>query len=120
MQWYLTVLKNYATFSGRARRKEYWMFTLIHVLVAFILLGVGLAVDQTVSMVLYLGYIAATVVPTLAVVVRRLHDTGRSGWWYFITFVPAIGGILLLVFLCGDSRPEHNQYGPNPKMVPAA
>lgn len=120
MQWYLAVLKNYVTFSGRARRKEYWMFTLINLLIAVVLLGIGMAIDPNIGLIIYMVYLAATLLPTLAVLVRRLHDTGRSGWWYFISFIPLVGPILLLVYTCSDSNPEPNQYGPNPKMVPAA
>ncbi|MET9442669.1 DUF805 domain-containing protein [Streptomyces sp. NPDC006610] len=117
MHWYVDVLKKYATFSGRARRKEYWMFTLINTVIYAALLALDFGL-------LGLGFIAplymvAVLVPTLAVLVRRLHDTGRSGWWFFISFVPLVGGIVLLVFTVSDSKPEANEYGFNPKAVPA-
>ncbi|MFD3972876.1 DUF805 domain-containing protein [Streptomyces cyaneofuscatus] len=115
MNWYLAVLKNYAGFSGRARRKEYWMFTLIHLIIAAVLFGIGLAIDTTIP---YLIYVLATFVPSLAVLVRRLHDTGRSGWWFFIAFVPVVGGIILLVFVASEGKQEPNQYGTNPKLAP--
>ncbi|MDQ0985571.1 DUF805 domain-containing protein [Streptomyces sp. V2I9] len=117
MNWYLNVLKNYAGFSGRARRKEYWMFTLIHVVVAAALLAVGFAIETTIP---YMIYLAATFIPSLAVMVRRLHDTGRSGWWFLISFVPLVGGIILLVFLASEGKHEANEYGANPKLAPQA
>lgn len=120
MHWYIDVLKKYATFSGRARRKEYWMFNLINVLVAAVLLGLGFLIGENVGFIVYVVYLLGVTLPSLAVLVRRLHDTGRSGWWYFIGFVPLVGAIMLLVFTCGDSKQEQNEYGPNPKLVPAA
>lgn len=117
MNWYVDVLKNYAGFSGRARRKEYWMFTLIHLIVAAVLLGLGMAIDTTIP---YIIYIVATIIPSLAVMVRRLHDTGRSGWWFLISFVPLVGGIVLLVFLASEGKQEPNEHGQNPKLAPLA
>jgi uncharacterized membrane protein YhaH (DUF805 family) len=113
MDWYLTVLKKYAVFSGRARRREYWTFTLVNILIG-IALGI---ITFVVPPLRALGHVYSLVllIPSLAVFVRRLHDTGRSGWWFFIGFIPLVGAILLLLFLALDSEPEHNQYGPNPK-----
>ncbi|RPK94342.1 MULTISPECIES: DUF805 domain-containing protein [Streptomyces] len=117
MNWYLDVLKNYAGFSGRARRKEYWMFVLFNFIIALVLSALGMAIDTQIP---YFLYLAAVIVPSLAVMVRRLHDTGRSGWWFFISFVPLVGGIILLVFLASEGKPETNQYGVNPKLAPQA
>ncbi|MET7368302.1 DUF805 domain-containing protein [Streptomyces sp. NPDC005566] len=117
MSWYLNVLKNYAGFSGRARRKEYWMFALFNVIIAGVLLGIGAAIDTQIP---YIIYILAVIIPSLAVVVRRLHDTGRSGWWFLISFVPLVGGIILLVFMCSEGTHEANEYGANPKLAPQA
>ena len=120
MDWYLKVLREYATFSGRARRKEYWMFFLINFLVT-----IGLAiVDGILGLggtlgILSLLYALAVVIPGLAVTVRRLHDTGRSGWWFLVGFIPLVGIFVLLFFLATDSEPGANQYGPNPKAAPA-
>ncbi|MEU5288131.1 DUF805 domain-containing protein [Streptomyces sp. CA-278952] len=116
MNWYLDVLKNYAGFSGRARRKEYWMFALFNFIIAVVLTVLGLAIDTQIP---YYLYLAAVLVPSLAVMVRRLHDTGRSGWWFFISFVPLVGAIILLVFLASEGKPETNQHGANPKLAPA-
>ena len=112
MDWYLAVLKKYAVFSGRARRKEFWMFVLINFIVA-VALGV---VDMMLGTV-FLGFIyaLATIIPSLAVGARRLHDIGKTGWWQLIGLVPLIGLIVLIVFFVMDSNPGDNQYGPNPK-----
>ncbi|WP_114748189.1 DUF805 domain-containing protein [Pleomorphovibrio marinus] len=111
--YYLNTLKNnYAQFSGRARRSEFWYFALFNFLI-----GVGLAiVDVFVGTMALNGlYSLAVLVPSIAVAVRRLHDTGKSGLWVLAGFIPVIGFIILLVFLVQDSQPYQNQYGPNPK-----
>ncbi|MFJ6834932.1 DUF805 domain-containing protein [Streptomyces sp. NPDC091209] len=118
MHWYLDVLKKYATFNGRARRQEYWMFALINVIIYVALLVIDLSLLGT--GVIAPLYELAVLLPSLAVGVRRLHDTGRSGWWTFIALVPLVGGIILLVFLASDTKPEANQYGPSPKLAGAA
>ncbi|CAM5414650.1 DUF805 domain-containing protein [Streptomyces fimicarius] len=115
MNWYLDVLKNYAGFSGRARRKEYWMFVLFNFIIGVVLSVIGTAIDTQIP---YYLYLLAVLVPSLAVLVRRLHDTGRSGWWFFIAFVPLVGFIILIVFLASEGKPETNQHGANPKLAP--
>ena len=115
MNWYLEALKKYAVFSGRARRTEYWMFMLFNV-IAGIILGIVDAILGT-GGVLGAIYALAVLIPGLAVSVRRLHDTSRSGWWLLIAFVPIVGAIVLLVFSLQDSTPGPNAYGPNPKEV---
>lgn len=118
MHWYLDVLKKYTVFQGRARRKEYWMFTLFSFLIYIALatidgiLGMG---GEGGAGLFTMLYSLAVLLPSLAVAIRRLHDTGRSGWWLLISLVPIVGGIVLLVFLVLDSQPVSNQYGPNPK-----
>lgn len=121
MHWYLEVLKKYATFEGRARRKEYWFFQLFNVLAVLVLALVDGATG-TFSAEAGLGllsglYVLAILVPSIAVTVRRLHDTDRSGWWFLIGFVPLIGGLVLLVFALLDSTPGANRFGTNPKGV---
>ncbi len=122
MSWFLKGLKQYADFSGRARRQEYWMYMLFYSIFGIILYGVtviGMAMQSEgiilLGMGIYILYTLALLVPTLAITVRRLHDTGRSGFWYFIGFVPLVGGIILLVFCCLDSENGNNQWGLNPK-----
>ncbi len=119
MNWYLMVLKNYAGFSGRARRKEYWFFVLINFLItialAFVDGIVGTFDPQTGFGALSVIYGLAVFIPYLAVTVRRLHDTSRTGWWILIVFLPLIGAIVLLVFMFLDSTSGTNEYGPDPK-----
>jgi len=113
MHWYLEVLKKYAQFSGRSRRTEYWMFALINFIIAIV---IGF-VEGIIGSPGLLGmlYALAVLIPGIAVTMRRLHDTGRSGWWILISFVPLIGIIVLLIFMVQDSEPGDNQHGPNPK-----
>lgn len=121
MNWYLTVLKKYADFSGRARRKEYWMFVLMNFLVSILISIVGAVIGDTdglIAVSLSGVYALFIFIPSLAVTVRRLHDTNKSGWWILITFVPLIGGLVLLIFMIMDSDPNTNAYGANPKTAP--
>jgi len=119
MKWYLTVVKNYAGFSGRARRKEYWMFLLFNMIFAFVAAiidnVVGTASPELGYGVFYGLYTLAMIIPGIAVIVRRLHDVGKSGWMYFIVLIPFVGVIWLLVLLLTDSDAGENQYGQNPK-----
>lgn len=121
MNWYLKVLKQYADFSGRARRKEYWMFVLFYMIfaiVAMILDNVlGIAMEGIGYGPLYGLYALAMLIPGLAVAVRRLHDVGKSGWMILIALIPLIGSIWLLVLMVTDSNAGENQYGQNPKEV---
>ena len=123
MNWYLAVVKNYAGFSGRARRKEYWMFALfnmIFIIVAMILDNIlGLTVGELPYGVFYFLYALAVLIPGLAVSVRRLHDVGKSGWMILIALIPIVGAIWLLVLMVTDSNPGENQYGANPKEIVA-
>ncbi|MFC5046257.1 DUF805 domain-containing protein [Aquimarina hainanensis] len=119
MNWYITALNKYAEFNGRARRKEYWFFALFNLLfaiVAIILDNVlGIAIREIGYGPLYGIYALATIIPGLAVAVRRLHDIGKSGWMILIAFIPFIGAIWLLILFTTDSDPGENEYGPNPK-----
>jgi len=107
-----TVLKQYAEFSGRARRSEYWWYYLFFLIVYGVSFGIGVGVK---AVWLPIIVILALVLPTLAVGVRRLHDTGRSGWFTLIGIIPIVGPIVLIVFFCQDGNPGDNQYGPSPK-----
>ena len=113
--WKKVVLQNYANFSGRARRAEYWWFTLVHFVVLLVVVGVLFVINDTLGGLAYILAGLGTLLPSLAVLVRRLHDIGKSGWWYFIAFIPLVGPIILLVFACTDSSRGTNQYGPSPK-----
>jgi len=123
MNWYLGVLKKYAVFNGRARRKEYWFFALFNLLASIVLSVIDYmtgSFDAELGVGLLSGiYALAVLIPSLAVSVRRLHDAGHSGWWLLIALIPLIGAIVLLVFVLQDSKPGENQYGSNPKGVTA-
>jgi len=108
-----TCLIKYVDFSGRARRSEYWWFTLFFVIVYLIARILGGFVNAG---SLFTGLVGlALFLPALAVIIRRLHDTNRSGWFYLISFIPLVGSIVLLVFTCLDSDTGPNRYGPCPK-----
>ena len=113
MNGYLATLKKYADFNGRARRTEYWLFVLFSMVIAMVL-GV---VDYVLGTPGIIGLIfaLAILIPSIAVGVRRLHDTDRSGWWLLIAFIPVIGTIALLIFLLLDGTPGDNRFGANPK-----
>lgn len=113
MSYYVKVLKNYVGFQGRASRKEYWMFFLFTTIFSLILTIIDVAAGL--NSLLTGFYSLAVLLPSLAVAVRRLHDTGRSGWWLLISLVPFVGGIILLIFMCLDSEVSENKYGSNPK-----
>ncbi len=119
MQWYLTCLKKYLTFEGRARRKEYWMFTLFNTIFVFICLALdnifGLTFSGEVYGPIYIVYTLAVFFPSWGVLVRRLHDVGKSGWWILISIIPLIGGIILFIWAVSDSEFGDNKYGANPK-----
>lgn len=119
MSWYLSVLKKYAVFSGRAQRAEYWFFVLFNIIVSIVLAFVDSAAGtmNAAAGVGVLGaiYSLAVLIPSIAVSVRRLHDTSRSGWWLLLIFVPLLGFLVLLVFFVMDSTPGSNEHGPNPK-----
>ncbi|HEX7128922.1 MAG TPA: DUF805 domain-containing protein [Rhodanobacteraceae bacterium] len=121
MHWYFAVVGKYATFAGRARRKEYWMFALVNFVICVALAIAGMVMlgkSQNSALVMdaVLGvYLLLILLPSLAVTVRRLHDTGRSGWWFWIQLVPFVGPIVLFVFTVLDGTPGTNAYGPSPK-----
>lgn len=121
MNWFLVALKKYADFSSRARRKEFWAFYLLNTIIWLVLAFVeGGGVFYSEYGVLSTLYGLAVFIPAMAVTVRRLHDTGRSGWWLLIALIPIIGTIIFLTFLVQDSQPGGNQYGRNPKGVDSA
>ena len=109
-----TCLSKYVTFSGRARRSEFWWFTLFLIILYVVAAIIDAAIGNSLVVILVA---LAFLLPSLAVTMRRLHDTGRSGWWILIGLIPFIGGIILLVFECMDGQPGPNSYGPSPKDV---
>jgi uncharacterized membrane protein YhaH (DUF805 family) len=120
--WKKVVLKNYANFNGRARRAEYWNFALANFLsiIGFYILGfIGMASEISVLSMLGFGIYGlaalATLIPGIAAVVRRLHDTNKSGWYYFMALIPIAGPIILLVALFKDGDRFTNNYGDDPK-----
>jgi uncharacterized membrane protein YhaH (DUF805 family) len=119
MNWYLKVLKQYADFSGRARRKEYWMFVLFNFIFCFAAMILdnlfGTVIDGMPYGVIYILYALAMMIPGLAVGVRRLHDVGKSGWFYLVVFIPLIGAIWLLVLFVTEGNQGSNSYGQDSK-----
>ena len=130
MKWYLKVVRdNYANFTGRARRKEYWMFALFN----FIFAVVAMIVDNILGSTfkfgegyaqmslpygwIYILYLLGVIIPAFAVFVRRLHDVGKSGWWFLLVLLPIVGAVWLFVLVCTDGNPGDNIYGPSPKAV---
>jgi uncharacterized membrane protein YhaH (DUF805 family) len=112
MEYFIGALKKYADFNGRARRTEYWMFVLIYMIISVVLTVLGF---ETLSALLGL----ALLIPSISIAARRLHDTGRSGWWQLIALIPLVGFIVLIVFLAQEGHDE-NEYGMNPKSGVAA
>jgi uncharacterized membrane protein YhaH (DUF805 family) len=116
-------MKKYADFTGRARRAEYWWFVLINFVVIFSLLVLTIILSGSndsltgLGGIIYAVYALGVILPSLAVTVRRLHDTGKSGWMLLIGLIPFVGPIILLVFYFTDGEPGANQYGPSPKYV---
>lgn len=113
MEWYLKCIRLYAEFNGRARRKEYWMFILINLIFVVVAAFID-AILGSVGILTFL-YSIFIFLPSLAVTVRRLHDTGRSGWWLLIGLVPLIGIFVLLFYMVQDGDNFDNDFGPNPK-----
>jgi len=113
IDYFKLAISKYAEFEGRSRRSEYWYFFLFYMLILIALAVVEEVLFQTV--ISYFIGILFFIVPAIAVCVRRLHDIGKSGWFYFISWIPLVGPILLLVWMCTDSQYGPNAWGPNPK-----
>ncbi|MDU2940862.1 MAG: DUF805 domain-containing protein [Enterobacteriaceae bacterium] len=114
MNWYIGVLKNYVGFSGRARRQEFWMFVLINSIITAVLNVIQIMMGMEIAWITIL-YALVTLLPYLAVTVRRLHDTDRSGFWIFLGLIPIIGWIVLFVFYCKVGTSGTNRFGNDPK-----
>ncbi|WP_369976263.1 DUF805 domain-containing protein [Xanthomonas bundabergensis] len=128
MEWMLMPLKRYADFSGRSRRKEYWMFTLLNIVVItvlMVLVGIGggfggqngTSALSMAAFVLVCLYSLAVLVPSLAVQVRRFHDQGKSGWYVLLGLIPWLGGVVIMVFMFMEGVRGANAYGPDPKQA---
>lgn len=121
MNWYIKCIKNYTNFSGRARRKEYWMFLLFNILIimtlSFVSEFLSNVLNSETPIFIVVVYVLFIIIPHLAVVVRRLHDINKSGAYWFVRFIPLAGPIWLLVLLVEDSWDATNKYGPNPKGI---
>ncbi len=117
MEYLKNALNKFADFETRASRKEYWMFVLWFILVYFGLFIISAILSKLVRInIVFLPIIFAIVyiIPSISIAVRRLHDIGKSGWWYFISFIPFVGGIWLLVLLVTKGDIGNNSYGPSP------
>ncbi|HED35793.1 MAG TPA: DUF805 domain-containing protein [Gammaproteobacteria bacterium] len=113
MEYFLDAFKKYADFTGRATRQEYWMYILIYILIYIALI----VIDGLIGIpLLSLLFLLACTIPFISITTRRLHDTGRSGWWQLIAMIPLIGLIVMLIFLTQDSH-DQNEYGPSPKLA---
>lgn len=117
MEWFMKALRQYAVFTGRARRKEYWFFVLFYILIAiglgFIDSVLGLGSEEYGLLSGLFGL--AMLLPALGVAVRRMHDTGRSGWWVLVSLIPFVGWLIFIWFATRDGEPGPNAYGPDPK-----
>ncbi|WP_201535694.1 DUF805 domain-containing protein [Psychrobacter ciconiae] len=117
LEWFQKGLRNYANFSGRARRKEYWYFYLVQIVIYIIASILDAIIFDSEIGLFYILAILGLFLPGLAVTVRRLHDTSRSGWWILIGLVPLIGAILLLIWVASDTKPEMNRWGAPARQV---
>lgn len=115
IDWFKKGLRNYTNFSGRARRKEYWYFVLVQMGLVIIAMILDAIIFNSEIGLFYIVVALGLFLPGLAVTIRRLHDTSRSGWWFLISILPLIGSIILLVFLASDTKLETNQWGPPAK-----
>lgn len=127
MEWMIMPLKRYADFSGRSRRQEYWMFFLLQMIIYVVLITALVAIAVTngdqqeppVAFWILVGVAVLVVlglfIPNLAVQVRRMHDQNQSGWMILLGFIPYVGGIVMLVFMCIDGTRGPNKYGEDPK-----
>jgi uncharacterized membrane protein YhaH (DUF805 family) len=117
MHWYLLVLKKYTLFTGRSRRSEYWYFLLFNLIIALVLSFADSAVRKLLGFGLFYPiYALAVLVPSIAVSIRRLHDTDRSGWWLLLAFVPLVG-LVLIWFMAEEGNAGTNRYGQDPRLV---
>lgn len=129
MEWMLMPYRRYADFSGRSQRKEYWMFFLLYTLVLVfgaMLIFAGMpniqadpqavpGISTWIGGALVVLYLLGSIVPAIAVTVRRFHDQDKSGWMWLLNFIPYVGGLIVFVFMCLDGSHGANRFGPDPK-----
>ncbi len=116
MEWYLGVLKKYADFTGRARRKEFWMFVLFNFLVGVVFTMLTTITKLGFFNIIYGIYGLAIIIPYIAVSIRRLHDIGKSGVWFLVVFIPFIGWIWFIILMATEGVAGSNEYGEDPKV----
>jgi len=119
MNWYFKVLKQYADFNGRASRKEYWMFVLFNFIISIIAVIIDVILELEMEGIgpIFIIYFFVIFIPRIAVGVRRLHDSGKSGWMMLIVLIPMIGIIWYIILMTIDSDFGENQYGEDPKQI---
>lgn len=115
MKWFIKGIKQFWDFNGRARRKEYWMFTLFYWIFSFVVSFIDVVIFDETPALFSILFSLFLFFPVLAITFRRLQDTGRNGIWVFIVFIPIIGWIWLFILLCLDSQAGNNDWGENPK-----
>lgn len=115
MHWYFDVIKKYMVFNGRATRSEYWYFALFNNIITITLFLAWKLTGSILFDMICMVYILSVMLPALGVSVRRMHDTGLSGWWVLLGVIPFIGSLVLLVMFIRDSQVGDNPYGPDPK-----
>ncbi|MCL4126367.1 UNVERIFIED_CONTAM: hypothetical protein GTU68_024641 [Idotea baltica] len=116
MNWYLKAFKQYFDFSGRARRKEFWMFALFHFLFIFVTTFLVFFLTSDIYEDTEINYLIS-IIPSIALTVRRLHDTGKSGWLYLLVIIPYLGWFIIIIFACMEGNRGTNKWGPNPKGI---
>jgi uncharacterized membrane protein YhaH (DUF805 family) len=115
MHWYTDVIRRYTDFDGRADRPEFWWFALINLIISLAIWAIGIALfGYATGELLAIVYGLATLLPSLGVEIRRLHDTNKSGWWIVVALVPFVGGIILIVLFAIAGTPGPNRFGPQP------
>lgn len=116
IEYYLDAFRNYANFEGRARRSEYWFFVLFNIVVSLLLFILVILIPYL-GIIAYFIYTLGIIIPNLALIVRRLHDTNRSGWSFLFTLIPLLGGIIVFIFMVEEGTHGPNRYGPDPKSI---
>ena len=117
MKWYFKVIYHYFDFSGRSRRKEFWIFTLFNAILTLLLSLLDTVFETYIFTTIFFMYYLVMFIPSLSLLLRRLNDSGKSGWFLFVILIPIIGWIWLLVLLCSDSENGPNKWGENPKGI---